>query len=326
MAEHLLKITDLQTYFFTQLGVVKAVDGISLSVGSGEMVGIVGESGCGKSVLARTIMRLIPDPPGRIVGGEISLQGEPLLSFSEKRMQEIRGNMVSMIFQEPMTSLNPVYTVGTQIAEVFRKHQKLGKKEALERSVEMLKKVGIPSPETRIKEYPFQMSGGMRQRIVIAMALACQPKLILADEPTTALDVTIQAQILSLISELEQELGTSMILITHDLGVIAETVKRVLVMYTGKVVEEANVVDLFNNPCHPYTEGLMFSIPSIDEKQNKDTGRLKEIPGIVPDLSSLPRGCSFSPRCHKRIDVCLQQEPMVSEVSANHWVKCWLYD
>ncbi len=325
MDERLLKITDLQTHFFTYHGVVKAVDGVSLSVGNGEMVGIVGESGCGKSVLARTIMRLIPDPPGRIVGGEIIFQGEPMLSFSEKRMQLIRGNTVSMIFQEPMTSLNPVYTVGTQIAEVFRKHQKLRKKEAHERSVEMLKKVGIPSPETRVKEYPFQMSGGMRQRIVIAMALACRPKLILADEPTTALDVTVQAQILNLISELERELGTSMILITHDLGVIAETVKRVLVMYAGKVVEEADVGNLINNPLHPYTEGLMFSVPSFEADQNKDNSRLKEIPGIVPDLSSLPPGCSFSPRCHKRMDVCGHQEPTFSEVSSNHRVKCWLY-
>lgn len=326
MDNHLLQITDLQTFFFTHLGVVKAVDGVSLCVDSGEMVGVVGESGCGKSVLARTIMRLIPNPPGRVVGGEISLQGESLLSFSEKRMQQIRGNTISMIFQEPMTSLNPVYTVGTQIAEVFRKHQKLGKKEALDCSVDMLKKVGIPSPETRAREYPFQMSGGMRQRIVIAMALACRPKLILADEPTTALDVTVQAQILNLISELEQELGTSMILITHDLGVIFETVKRVFVMYAGKVVEQADVADLFNRPYHPYTEGLMFSVPSLEEDQNKDIGRLKEIPGIVPNLSSLPPGCSFAPRCHKRLDICGYQEPKIFEVSPNRGVKCWLYN
>ncbi len=325
MSEHLLNITDLQTSFFTHHGVVKAVDKVSLSVGNGEMLGIVGESGCGKSVLARSIMRLIPDPPGKIVGGAISLQGEELLLFPEKRMQEIRGNIISMIFQEPMTSLNPVYTVGTQIAEVFRKHQKMRKKEALEHSVDILKKVGIPSPETRIKEYPFQMSGGMRQRIVIAMALACRPKLILADEPTTALDVTIQAQILSLIRALEQDLGTSMILITHDLGVIAETVQRVLVMYTGKVVEEADVKNLFDNPLHPYTEGLMFSVPSLKENQTKDSGRLKEISGIVPDLSNLPSGCSFSPRCHKCMDICKQKEPDVFEVSPNHRVKCWLY-
>ena len=326
MSNHLLEITDLNTHFFTHLGVVKAVDGVSLSVDSGEMVGIVGESGCGKSVLARTIMRLIPNPPGKVVGGEITFQGESLLSFSEKRMQQIRGNTVSMIFQEPMRSLNPVYTVGAQIAEVFRKHQKLGKKQAHERSVEMLKKVGIPSPQTRVNDYPFQMSGGMRQRIVIAMALACRPKLILADEPTTALDVTVQAQILNLISDLERELGTSMILITHDLGVIAETAKRVLVMYTGKIVEEADVADLFGNPLHPYTEGLMFSIPSLEEHQTKDNGRLQEIPGIVPDLANLPPGCSFSPRCHKRIAVCDQKAPVLSEVSTNHWVRCWLYD
>ena len=326
MKNHLLEVKNLRTYFFTYEGVVKAVDDVSLSVKSGEMVGIVGESGCGKSVLARSILRLIHDPPGRIVGGEISFLGNRLLDLSEKAMQQIRGNEISMIFQEPMTSLNPVYTVGAQVAEVFRKHHKLSKKEALERSVEMLRMVGIPSPESRVKEYPFQMSGGMRQRIVIAMALACRPKLILADEPTTALDVTIQAQILSLINELEQELGTSMILITHDLGVIAETVRRVLVMYAGKLVEQALVDDLFNHPLHPYTEGLMWSVPSLEEDQNKDTGPLKEIQGIVPDLCRLPQGCYFFPRCHKRMEICQHKEPVLKENLPGHWVKCWLYD
>jgi peptide/nickel transport system ATP-binding protein/oligopeptide transport system ATP-binding protein len=306
--------------------VVKAVDDISLSVDSGEMVGIVGESGCGKSVLARSILRLIPDPPGRIVGGEIRFAGNSLLGISEKEMQRIRGNQISMIFQEPMTSLNPVYTVGTQVAEVFRKHQKISKREAIERSIEMLAMVGIPSPESRVKEYPFQMSGGMRQRIVIAMALACRPKLILADEPTTALDVTIQAQILNLINNLERELGTSMILITHDLGVIAEVVAKVIVMYAGKLVEQALVDDLFNRPLHPYTQGLMWSIPSLEEDQNKDTGPLKEIPGIVPDLGHLPQGCYFSPRCPNKIEICRHAEPILVENLPGHWVKCWLYD
>jgi oligopeptide/dipeptide ABC transporter ATP-binding protein len=326
MQNRLLEINNLRTYFFTHEGVVKAVDDISLSVDSGEMVGIVGESGCGKSVLARSILRLIPDPPGRIVGGEISFAGNSLLDISEKQMQRIRGNQISMIFQEPMTSLNPVYTVGTQVAEVFRKHQKISKREAIERSIEMLAMVGIPSPESRVKEYPFQMSGGMRQRIVIAMALACRPKLILADEPTTALDVTIQAQILNLINNLEHELGTSMILITHDLGVIAEVVARVIVMYAGKLVEQALVDDLFNRPLHPYTQGLMWSVPSLVEDQNKDTGPLKEIPGIVPDLGHLPQGCYFSPRCPQKLEICRHEEPILVENLPGHWVKCWLYD
>jgi peptide/nickel transport system ATP-binding protein/oligopeptide transport system ATP-binding protein len=326
MKNRLLEINNLRTYFFTHEGVVKAVDDISLAVDSGEMVGIVGESGCGKSVLARSILRLIPDPPGRIVDGEINFGDNSLLDLSEKEMQQIRGNEISMIFQEPMTSLNPVYTVGVQVAEVFRKHQKISKREAIERSIEMLGMVGIPSPESRVKEYPFQMSGGMRQRIVIAMALACHPKLILADEPTTALDVTIQAQILSLINKLEHEFGTSMILITHDLGVIAEVVARVIVMYAGKLVEQALVDDLFNRPLHPYTQGLMWSVPSLEEDQNKDTEPLKEIPGIVPDLGHLPQGCYFSPRCHKKMEICRHEEPTLVENLPGHWVKCWLYD
>jgi len=326
MKNRLLEINNLRTYFFTHEGVVKAVDDISLSVDSGKMVGIVGESGCGKSVLARSILRLIPDPPGKIVDGEINFGDNSLLDLSEKEMQQIRGNEISMIFQEPMTSLNPVYTVGTQVAEVFRKHQKINKREAIERSIEMLGMVGIPSPESRVKEYPFQMSGGMRQRIVIAMALACRPKLILADEPTTALDVTIQAQILNLINKLEREFGTSMILITHDLGVIAEVVARVIVMYAGKLVEQALVDDLFNRPLHPYTQGLMWSVPSLEEDQNKDTEPLKEIPGIVPDLGHLPQGCYFSPRCHKKMEICRHEEPTLLENLPGHWVKCWLYN
>ena len=325
MQAHLLEVKDLRVHFFTYAGVARAVDGVSFSVDSGEMVGIVGESGCGKTVMARSILRLIPDPPGRIVGGEILFEGQNLLDLSEKEMQEVRGNQISMIFQEPMTSLNPVYTVGNQMSEVFELHQGLSKREALDRSVEMLKMVGIPSPESRVRDYPFQMSGGMRQRVMIAMALACRPKVILADEPSTALDVTIQAQILDLIRELQRELNTSVILITHDLGVIAETVGRVLVMYTGRVVEQASVGELFNHPLHPYTEGLMGSIPSVDGRQNKDTEKLREIVGIVPDLSRLPRGCSFSPRCSRVKEICLKEEPPFLEVRSGHYVRCWLY-
>jgi oligopeptide/dipeptide ABC transporter ATP-binding protein len=326
MKENLLEVKNLSTHFFTIQGIVKAVNNVSLSIAQSEMVGIVGESGCGKSVFARSIMQLIPNPPGRIMGGEINFLGSNLLDLNEKNMQDIRGREISMIFQEPMTSLNPVYRVGDQIAEVFYTHVKMSRKEALDRTIDMLKMVGIPSPESRIKDYPFQMSGGMRQRVVIAMALACQPKLILADEPTTALDVTIQAQILDLIRELKNEFGTSMLLITHDLGVIAETVKHVLVMYAGKVVEEADVENLFENPLHPYSEGLMWSVPTLDMEQTKDSGPLKEIAGIVPDLSRLPEGCCFYPRCHKHMDICLRAIPELKPVEDGHSVRCWLYE
>ena len=325
MTQSFLEINDLCTFFYTPSGTVRAVDKINMSLGSTEVVGVVGESGCGKSVMARSIMRLIPDPPGRIVGGEIWFMGDNLLKKSEKEMQEIRGKVISMIFQEPMTSLNPVYTVGKQIAEVIIQHDDISRREAYNKAVELLKMVRIPSPEIRVKEYPFQMSGGMRQRVIIAMALACRPQLILADEPTTALDVTIQAQILRLIRDLQDELSTSMILITHDLGVIAETVQRVLVMYAGKVVEEARVEDLFNNPLHPYTERLICSMPSIQDKQSKDTGPLKEIPGIVPNLSRLPQGCSFYPRCHKRKDMCTEMMPELTQQKPGHFVRCRLY-
>jgi peptide/nickel transport system ATP-binding protein len=324
--EPLLRVKNLQTVFFSYGGIVRAVDDVSFSLNNGEMLGIVGESGCGKSVLARSILRLIPDPPGRIVGGEIILDGQSLLTLSKKQLRQIRGNQISMIFQEPMLSLNPVFTIGNQLSEVFMLHQKLNRSEASERSIDMLRMVGIPSPESRMTNYPFQMSGGMRQRVMIAMALACKPRLILADEPTTALDVTIQAQILRLINDLRQEFATSMILITHDLGVVAENVGRVLVMYAGKVVEEANVGDLFNDPLHPYTVGLMWSVPSLDIGQNKYEGPLKEIPGIVPDLSRLPRGCYFFPRCHRRKDVCGEIGPQLTEKKPDHWVRCWLYD
>jgi peptide/nickel transport system ATP-binding protein/oligopeptide transport system ATP-binding protein len=325
MRETILEVENLKTFFFTHRGVVKAVDGVSLNIRRGENVGIVGESGCGKSVFARSIMRLIPNPPGRIVDGEICFLGENLLEKTEKQMQGVRGNAISMVFQEPMTSLNPIFTVGNQLVEVFRKHQKLSPKDSLDKAVQMLKMVGIPSPETRVQDYPFQMSGGMRQRVMIAMALACRPQLILADEPTTALDVTIQAQILSLIRDLEQELGTSMILITHNLGVIAETVNRVVIMYAGQVLEEANVDDLFAEPLHPYSEGLMWSVLPLEQGVNKDMGNLPEIPGIVPDLTHLPRGCYFYPRCHKRLEICLHDSPALHAVRPGRQVRCWLY-
>jgi peptide/nickel transport system ATP-binding protein len=325
MKNSLLEISGLRTHFHTPYGVIRAVEDVSLSVSRREVLGIVGESGCGKTVLARSIMRLIPNPPGRIVSGKIRLEGKNLLELTEKEMQGVRGKLVSMIFQEPMTSLNPVYTVGVQLAEVFRKHQGLSKRDALDKAVDVLRMVRMPSPESRVRDYPFQMSGGMRQRVIIAMALVCRPQLILADEPTTALDVTIQAQILQLMDELVQELGTSVILITHDLGVVAQTVSRVLVMYAGQVVEEAGVGQLFDNPLHPYTEGLMGSVPSLDAGQHKDAVSLKEIPGTVPELHRLPKGCYFYPRCARGKEMCAKLAPDLKQVQAGHWVRCWLY-
>jgi peptide/nickel transport system ATP-binding protein len=322
----LLEVRNLKTHFFTYNGVAKAVDDVSFDISPGEMVGIVGESGSGKSVTARSVMRIIPSPPGKIVGGSIAFDGRALLELSDKQMQHVRGNQISMIFQEPMTALNPVYTVGYQLREVILKHQDKSKAQALELAEEMLRLVGIASPDQRIKEYPFQMSGGMRQRVIIAMALACRPKLILADEPTTALDVTIQAQILKLIRELSDELGTAMLLITHDLGVSAETVDRVLVMYAGQVVEEASTDDLFGNPLHPYTEGLMTSMPSLASDLNKDTGRLTEIPGVVPNLTNLPGNCYFYARCPKRTDHCLEQIPELKSLDNGRKVRCILYE
>jgi oligopeptide/dipeptide ABC transporter ATP-binding protein len=324
-SNHLLEVRNLQTIFLTYEGLARAVDGASFWIDKGEAVGIVGESGCGKSVMARSILRLIPDPPGRITGGEILFDGVNVLLLSEKEMQKIRGNRISMIFQEPMTSLNAVLTIGDQLSEVFRLHQKRGSREAWEKSIDMLRLVGIPSPETRVSEYPFQMSGGMRQRVMIAMALACKPSVILADEPTTALDVTIQAQILELIQGLQTSLGTSMVLITHDLGVVAETVRRVYVMYAGKIVEHAEVQNLFGRPLHPYTQGLMRSIPSLAGNQDKHTERLREIPGTVPDLHALPKGCAFSPRCPQVKSICWSESPKMIKVSDGHLVSCWLY-
>ncbi len=317
----LLELKDLKTYFFTAEGVARAVDGVSYSVHRGETLGVVGESGCGKSVTALSILRLIPEPPGKIVGGQILFEGQDLLTLSNREMRRIRGNKISMIFQEPMTSLNPVFTIGSQIMEAILLHQKVSKREALNRTIEMLRLVGIASPERRVKEYPYQLSGGMRQRVMIAMALSCNPKLLIADEPTTALDVTIQAQILDLILRLKAEFGMAVILITHDLGVIAETAQRVCVMYAGKLVEEAPVKEIFANPRHPYTQGLLRALPRVDRAG--EHRRLQEIPGIVPPLTRLPGGCRFCPRYERSAEVCRPEEPPVVQVGPGHWVRCW---
>ncbi|MBL6952147.1 MAG: ABC transporter ATP-binding protein [Alphaproteobacteria bacterium] len=324
-----LEVAGLQTYFYTRQGIVKAVDGVSFNLRRGETLGIVGESGCGKSITALSIMRLIPDPPGRTVGGRVALDGRNLLDLDESEMRKIRGNDISMIFQEPMTSLNPVLTIGFQIAEAVVLHQNLSKAQALERAVEMLELVKIPEPAQRAKEYPHQLSGGMRQRVMIAMALACNPKVLIADEPTTALDVTIQAQILDLILQLQEKLGTAVILITHDLGVIAETAQRVIVMYAGRKVEEADVVPLFAKPMHPYTRGLMASVPHLDiikGEEHAATARLEEIPGIVPPLNDLPPGCAFAPRCQFADDRCGLEYPVYEEKRPGHWAACWHSD
>jgi peptide/nickel transport system ATP-binding protein len=322
MAETLLQVEDLRTYFFTDRGVAKAVEGVSFSLAQGEVLGIVGESGCGKSVTALSIMRLVPDPPGRIVGGRISLEGRELLGLPEAAMQEIRGNRIGMIFQEPMTSLNPVFRIGDQIAEVLERHRRMNHHQALERAAEMLHRVGIPSPELHLRDYPHQMSGGMRQRVMIAMALACEPSLIIADEPTTAVDVTIQAQILELMQRLKESTGVSFLLITHDLGVIAEMAHHVLVMYAGRVVEQAGVLELFDKPLHPYTQGLMRSIPALAVAEGRD--RLQAIPGAVPNLLELPVGCKFSDRCPFVFERCVIEPALV--VVDSRTVRCWLYD
>jgi len=327
--EPVLEVAGLQTFFFTRQGIVKAVDGVSFNLRRGETLGIVGESGCGKSITALSVMRLIPDPPGRTVGGRVALDGRNLLDLDESEMRKIRGNDISMIFQEPMTSLNPVLTIGFQIAEAVVLHQNLSKAQALKRAVEMLELVKMPEPAQRAKEYPHQLSGGMRQRVMIAMALACNPKVLIADEPTTALDVTIQAQILDLILQLQKQLGTAVILITHDLGVIAETAQRVIVMYAGRKVEEADVVPLFARPMHPYTRGLMASVPHLDIIKGEDhvsTARLEEIPGIVPPLNDLPPGCAFAPRCQFADDRCGLEYPVYEEKRPGHWAACWHSD
>jgi peptide/nickel transport system ATP-binding protein len=321
MPDMILDVRDLQTYFFTDRGVARAVDHVSFQAAEGQTLGIVGESGCGKSVTALSIMRLIPAPPGRIVGGAILFQGQDLLSLSEDAMRTIRGGKISMIFQEPMTSLNPVFRVGDQIAEVIQTHGKVGKRQALEQVVDVLRQVGIPSPESRVNDYPHQLSGGMRQRVLIAMALACRPRLIIADEPTTAVDVTIQAQILELMRQLQETSGASIVLITHDLGVIAETAQRVVVMYAGRIVEEADVLDLFEQPLHPYTQGLMRSMPGLSAAKGRK--RLAAIPGVVPDLLALPVGCKFSDRCPHVFGKC-GEEPELLLTATGHRVRCWL--
>ncbi len=322
-AEVVLDVKNLQTVFFTNSGLFKAVDDVSFTVRRGETLAIVGESGCGKSVSALSIMRLVPDPPGRIVGGSVTLEGTDLLGLDEAGMRKIRGDRISMIFQEPMTSLNPVMRIGDQITEAVQLHRSMTNKEAWKKAVEMLRLVRIPEPERRALEYPHQLSGGMRQRAMIAMALACRPTLLIADEPTTALDVTIQAQILALIVELQKELGTGLILITHDLGVVAQTAQRVIVMYAGKKVEEASVEALFENPRHPYTRGLMASMPAVIGLGAKTDARLTEIPGMVPSLTNLPTGCAFAPRCAMAIDRCRAEYPPLQDFGDHHLAACW---
>ena len=319
MAE-LLQVKNLQTSFFTPEGEVRAIDGISFEIGEGKTIGLVGESGCGKSVTSLSIMRLIQSPPGKIVGGEIFYRGRDLLRLNNEQMRKIRGNEISMIFQEPMTSLNPVFTVGNQIGEAIRLHQGLGKKETRQKTIEMLRLVKIADPESRVDSYPHQLSGGMRQRIMIAMALSCNPSLLIADEPTTALDVTIQAQILDLMKELQQKIGgMALLLITHDLGVVAEQADDVAIMYAGKIVERSNTRAIFNHPLHPYTVGLLNSLPGAGLLKKK---RLDAIPGVVPSPLNLPSGCRFRDRCPRAADLCAQTEPQLLENEAGHTVAC----
>jgi oligopeptide/dipeptide ABC transporter ATP-binding protein len=320
----LLEVKGLKTYFYTEDGIVRAVDGVSFEVYPGEVLGLVGESGCGKSVTSLSIMRLIAKP-GKVVEGEILLDGENLLTFPEEEMIKVRGNRISMIFQQPQTALNPVFKVGEQLAEVLDVHQDLGKEAGRKRAVALLKMVGVPDPERRAEAYPHELSGGMAQRVMIAMALACVPELLIADEPTTALDVTIQAQILDLMRDLRREMGTSVILITHDLGVVAEMAERVAVMYAGEIVEQTDVNTLFDQPLHPYTQGLIGSIPILGEIKE----RLDVIPGSVPNLVNLPPGCRFAPRCQARFKynctICAEVKPELEEVKPGHFVRCWLY-
>jgi oligopeptide/dipeptide ABC transporter ATP-binding protein len=317
----LLEIEGLKTYFHTQRGTVKALDGVSLRLEAGETLGVVGESGCGKTVLALSILRLVPSPPGKILAGRISFNGSDLLSLSPRDMQSLRGREISLIFQEPMTSLNPVFTIGNQIKEVLKTHRLLPDSQARKEAENLLDRVGIPEAGRRLDNYPHQLSGGMRQRVMIAMALACRPKLLIADEPTTALDVTIQAQILNLIDDLKEELGSAVILITHDLGIVAETAQQVAVMYAGKVVEEAAVSRLFRNPAHPYTKGLIACLPRIDLK--RDSQQLNPIPGAVPNLYELPSGCAFQERCTLVRDLCRREMPALQAIEEDHRVRCW---
>ena len=323
-ADTVLEIDDLRVDFRTRAGTAHVLDGISLSLSRGEVLGIVGESGCGKSMTALSIMGLVPTPPGRIAGGAIRFNGEDLVQATRARMREIRGNRISMIFQEPMTSLNPVFTVGNQIAESITLHQGLSQKDAMERAVELLQAVHIPAPETRVKEYPHQLSGGMRQRVMIAMALACEPDVLIADEPTTALDVTVQAQVFELLLELQQERGTSIILITHDMGAIAEMANQVAVMYAGRVIETGMVDEILENPKHPYTQGLISCVPHLSDDPAVERQPLTEIPGVVPPLTELGRGCAFEPRCDVKIDRCSANRPQQFQVAQNHAAACWL--
>jgi peptide/nickel transport system ATP-binding protein len=317
----LLEVENLQTHFATADGVNRAVDGLSFSVEAGETVAIVGESGCGKSVTSMSILRLIPEPPGKIAGA-IRFQGKDLLKLSEREMRAIRGNDISMIFQEPMTSLNPVLSIGQQIGEALRLHQGLSRRDAEARAVEMLRLVGIPAPEKRVKEYPHQLSGGMRQRVMIAIALACNPKLLIADEPTTALDVTIQAQILDLMRDLKHRVGAAIVLITHDLGVVAEVAERVIVMYAGRKVEEAPVVELFRNPKHPYTKGLLGAVPKLGSSLDGESTRLAEIPGLVPSLKTRIQGCVFASRCPDVTELCREIAPALEAKAPHHVAAC----
>jgi len=322
---HLLEVKNLQTHFATRAGVVRAVDGVSFHLDEGELLGLVGESGCGKSITALSLMRLVGQP-GKIVGGEIWFAGENLLKATDERMREIRGDRLAMIFQDPMTSLNPVYTVGEQIAEALRLHRRLNRKQAREAATEAMREVSIPDPARRADDYPHQLSGGMRQRVMIAMALACDPKLLIADEPTTALDVTIQAQILELIDELRRTRNLAVLLITHDLGVVAEVADRVAVMYTGRIVEESPVKELFARPKHPYTEGLLRSVPKLTEAEVKKEERLSTIEGTVPKPTNLPAGCHFAPRCPHRMPRCTEGDIPLYQLDEGVSVRCVLYD
>jgi oligopeptide/dipeptide ABC transporter ATP-binding protein len=322
---HLLEVNNLQTQFPTRAGLVKAVNDVSFHINEGELLGLVGESGCGKSITALSVMRLIA-PPGRIVGGEIKFKGEELLKASDERMREIRGNDIAMIFQDPMTSLNPVYTVGEQIAEALRLHRKLDKKAAWAEAVDSMHEVAIPDPSRRVNDYPHQLSGGMRQRVMIAMALACNPELLIADEPTTALDVTIQAQILELLDELRETRKLAVLLITHDLGVVAEVADRVCVMYTGRIVEESSVDEIFEKPKHPYTQGLLKSVPILSAHHIAKVTRLQTIEGTVPSPTALPTGCHFAPRCPHVHERCIHEPMPLFDLANNARVRCVLYE
>jgi len=322
MRDILLKVDDLKVSFQTMQGLVTAVDGVSFAIARGANLGIVGESGCGKSVTALSLMGLISSPPGRVEAATLNFDGRNLQQLTAEDYRKIRGREMGMVFQEPMTSLNPVFTIGNQIAETILTHMKISRRQAREMTVAMLDRVGIPEPEKRIHDYPHQLSGGLRQRVMIAMALICKPKLLLADEPTTALDVTIQAQVLDLMQELREDLGMSMIMITHDLGVVAEVAEQVVIMYAGMVVESATVNAIFQQPLHPYTRGLLHSIPRLDQ----EVSRLDAIPGMVPDMLHVPPGCRFANRCRQALDICHRQSPARVEPEAGHQVSCWLYD